>query len=108
MIITIPSKGTYEIRPVEATSSKYGSHSEVLDTSFVDKIPADKGWWYRLPSMSILSQEQEEVVSDHILPHMGTVFGLTEAVMLIILFQMECVKKKGDSYIIRHVKVLKI
>jgi hypothetical protein len=58
-------------------SSKQGNYREVLAV-FVGKIPHAKGWWYRLPSRVATNQDGQPLAFDAILPHMGTLFGLTE------------------------------
>jgi tetrahydromethanopterin S-methyltransferase subunit E len=55
---------------------------------FVEKIPDDKGWWYRLPSYIALSEDNQPLPTDTILPHLGHAFGLTELAMWAILVEM--------------------
>ena len=80
-------------------SSKQAIYREVL-ASFVGRTPPAKGWWYRLPSKVTPTQDGQSLPFDAILPHMGTLFGLTELVMWGILYEMGCYKKKGDAFII--------
>ncbi len=80
-------------------SSKQANYREGL-ASFIGKIPRAKGWWYRLPSRVAPTQDGQPLPFDAILPHTGTLFGLTELAMLVILYEMGCYKKKGNSFII--------
>ncbi len=80
-------------------SSKQAHYREVL-ASFVGEIPPAKGWWYRLPSRVTPTQDGQPLPFDAILPHMGTLFGLTELAMWVILYEMGCYKKKGTGFII--------
>jgi hypothetical protein len=79
--------------------SKQASYREVL-ASFIGKIPHAKGWWYRLPSRVAPTQDGQPLPFDAILPHMGTLFGLTELAMWVILYEMGCYKKKNNKFII--------
>ena len=46
------------------------------------------------------SQDGQPLPFDAILSHMGTLFGLTELAMWVILYEMGCYKKKGVGFII--------
>ncbi len=81
--------------------SKQEKYREVL-ASFVEEIPHAKGWWYRLPLRVSLTQDSQPLPFDAILPHMGTLFGLTELAMWIILYKMGCYKQKGVTFIINN------
>jgi hypothetical protein len=70
-------------------SSKQGNYCEVI-ASFVGKIPHAKGWWYRQPSTVAPAQDGQPFAFDAILLHMGTLFGLTELAMWVILYKMGC------------------
>jgi hypothetical protein len=80
-------------------SLKQANYREII-ASFIGKIPHVKGWWYRLPSRVAPTQDGQPLPFDAILPHMGTLFGITELVMWVILYEMGCYKKKGNSFII--------
>jgi hypothetical protein len=82
-------------------SVKQGAYREVL-ASFVGKIPDAKGWWYRLPSRVSPTQDSQPLPFDAILPHMGTLFGLTELAMWVILYKMGFYKRKGATFIINN------
>ena len=60
--------------------------------SFLSGIANDGGWWYRMPKMtkSVAEKEATDMV-DKILPHFGSVFGLTEEAAALVLELMECV-----------------
>jgi hypothetical protein len=68
--------------------------------SFIGKIPHAKGWWYWLPFRVAPTQDGQPLPFDAIIPHMGTLYGLTELTMLVILYKMGCYKKKSKSSII--------
>jgi hypothetical protein len=74
-------------------SGKQAIYREVL-ASFVGEISHAKGWWYRIPSRVTPTQDGRPLPFDAILPHMGTLFGLTELAMWVILYEMGCYKKK--------------
>ena len=80
-------------------SSNQAIYREVLAT-FVAEIPHAKGWWYRLPPRVTPTQDGQPLPFDAILPHMGTLFFLTELAMWVILYKMGCYKKKGKDFII--------
>ncbi len=80
-------------------SGKQASYRQVL-ALFIEKIPSAKGWWYRLPSRVSPPQGGKPLPFDAILPHMGTLFGLTKLAMWVILYEMGCYKKKGIGFII--------
>jgi hypothetical protein len=80
-------------------AGKQANYREVL-ASFVGEIPHAKGWWYRIPSRVTPTQDGRPLPSDVILPHMGTLFGLTELAMWVILYEMGCYKKKKNRFII--------
>jgi hypothetical protein len=88
-----------ERQRVVGMSTKQANYREVL-ASFVGKISPAKGWWYRLPSRVTQTQDGKPLPFDAILPHMGTLFGLTELAMWVILHKMGCFKKQGDGFII--------
>ena len=79
--------------------TKQEKYREVL-ASFVGEIPHAKGWWYRLRSRVAPTLDDQPLPFDSILPHMGTLFGLTELAMWVILYEMGCYKKKNDNYVI--------
>jgi hypothetical protein len=78
---------------------KQANYREIL-APFIGKIPHAKGWWYRLPSRIAPAQDGQPLLFDAILPHMGTLFGLIELAMWVIVYEMGCYKKKGKSFII--------
>jgi hypothetical protein len=78
-------------------SGKQAIYREVL-ASFVGETPHAKGWWYRIPSRVTPTQDGRPLPFDAILPHMGTLFWLTELAVLVILYEMGCYKKKKSLY----------
>jgi hypothetical protein len=94
-----PSEPTVEIGQVTAMSTKQSSYRNVL-ASFIEEIPDNKGWWYRLPSKTPPTKNGQPLPSDVILPHLGTPFGLTEVAMWVILFEIGFFRQKGDHYCI--------
>ena len=82
-------------------ASQQAVYREVL-ALFVGEIPTDKGWWYWLPSQVTPTKDGQPLLVDVILPHTGTLFGLTELAMWVILYNMRCYKKKGKDFIINN------
>jgi hypothetical protein len=78
---------------------KQANYQEIL-ASFIGKIPHAKGWWYWLPSRVAPTPGGQPLPFNAILPHMGTLFGLIELAMWVILYEMGCYKKEGKSFII--------
>jgi hypothetical protein len=77
-------------------SSKQANCRHVL-AQFVEKIPINKGWWYRLPSGVALSNDNQPLPTYAILPHLGYAFGLTELAMWAILVEMSCISQNSRS-----------
>jgi hypothetical protein len=63
------------------------AHQKVL-ASFLANIINAGGWWYRVPTGKIRGKDDPILPQDSILPHFGTVFGLTEEAAAIILTEM--------------------
>jgi hypothetical protein len=80
----------------QCMSSKQANCRHVL-ARFVEKIPINKGWWYRLPSGVALSNDNQPLPTDAILPHLGYAFGLTELAMWAILVEMGCISQNSRS-----------
>jgi hypothetical protein len=80
----------------QSMSSKQASYRRVL-ARFVQQIPRNKGWWYRLPSGNTLSNDNQPLLTDAILPHLGHAFGLTELAMWAILIEMGCISQNSRS-----------
>jgi hypothetical protein len=80
-------------------NSDHANYRKVL-ASFLEEIPKNKGWWYRLPMAPISSKISEPILTDAILPHLGNVFGLSEQAMLLFLFEMGCYQARGEGYTI--------
>jgi hypothetical protein len=79
-------------------NSEHANYRKVL-ASFLEEIPRNKGWWYRLPLASISSKDSKPIATDAILPHLGNVFGLSEQAMLLFLVEMGCYQAKGEGCI---------
>ena len=75
--------------------STFANNRKVL-ANYLEQLKENKGWWYRLPEYEIDKGEaalQESIIeSDKVLPHFGSLFGLTEAASAIILIEMGCLK----------------
>jgi hypothetical protein len=81
-------------------NSEQANYRKVL-ASFLEEIPKNKGWWYRLPLAPISSSKDvEAIATDAILPHLGNVFGLSEQAMLLFLVEMGCYQARGEGYTI--------
>ena len=79
-------------------NSEHGNYRQVLP-AFLEEIPVDKGWWYRLPLAPTSSKNGKSIATDVILPPLGDVFGLTEPAMLLFLVEMGYYKKaRGEGY----------
>ena len=63
------------------------AHQKVL-ASFLSNIINGGGWWYNVPKGKIRGNDDPILPQDSILPHSGTVFGLTEEAAAIILTEM--------------------
>ena len=65
----------------------------------MDEVPDTLGWWYRIPK---LSQEwnntQLKLIKKcgKVLPHFGSIFGISEDAMALILEAMGCLQKHGN------------
>ena len=64
-------------RQVEVMSSKQTTLQSVL-ASFIDELLMNKGWWYCVPGKVPAAKDLPEPHPGRILPHMGSLFGLTE------------------------------
>ena len=52
---------------------------------FLEKIPTTTGWWYRIP---VLNSNMNNRELDNYLPHLGTLFGLTEDAIAVVFIEM--------------------
>ena len=80
-------------------NSEHANYRKVL-AAFLEEIPQNKGWWYRLPLAPTSSKNGKSIATDVILPPLGNVFGLTEPAMLLFLVEMGCYKARGEGYTI--------
>jgi len=78
-------------------NSEHTNYRKVV-ASFLEEIPQNKGWWYRLPLAPTSSKNGKSIATDVILPPLGNVFGLTEPAMLLFLVKMGCYKARGEGY----------
>jgi hypothetical protein len=82
-------------------NSEHANYRKVL-VAFLEEIPQNKGWWYRLPlattSTKDGSKDGKSIATDAILPHLGNVFGLSEPSMLLFLVEMGCYQARGEGY----------
>jgi hypothetical protein len=91
-----PLKQTVEKERGENMNSEHANCRKVL-ASFLEEIPKTKGWWHRLPLAPMSSKHGKPIATDAILPHLGSVFGLSEqAMMLLFLVEMGCYQAKGE------------
>ena len=63
-------------------------------TEFLEKLPTTTGWWYRLP---ILNSSETNSTLDLFLPHFGTLFGLTEDAIAVVLLEMGLLKSSQKN-----------
>ena len=66
--------------------------------SFLETIAKNGGWWYRVPRGIVKSEKDPPFAQDAIMPHIGTIFGLTEEATQIILHEI-CAKPKAAAHI---------
>ena len=59
-------------------STSASSKRQVL-AKFIDEVPPNKGWWFRLPT---ISSSQLPHPTDCCMPHLGVPFGMTEVAMV--------------------------
>ncbi len=52
---------------------------------FLENLPENQGWWYRVPKLNYKPPKSSDVDPDDVMPHLGTLFGLTEDATSIIL-----------------------
>ena len=73
---------------------------------FLVFVPSANGWWYRMPTlndnqtkMSKKIHFNENNYHDNIMPHFGTVFGISEDGIAIILAEIGCLtlQKSGRT-----------
>ena len=78
----------------------HNSHRGTL-ADLVFRIPKSKpGWWYRLPQHPTTDSKVDVCCSqmtNGIMPHFGTVFGLTELAMWTVLLEMDLIKKIKEN-----------
>ena len=72
-----------------AMSTSASSKQQVL-AKCINEVPPNKGWWFRLPTISPSSQLPYP--ANCCMPHLGVPFGMTEAAMVKILLSMECLR----------------
>jgi hypothetical protein len=80
----------------QSMSSEQANYRRVL-ARFVEKIPINKGWWYRLPPGEALSNDNQPLPTDAILPRLGHAHGLPELAMWAILVEMGCISQNSQS-----------
>jgi hypothetical protein len=93
-----PEEQTVEKERRENMKSEHANHRKVL-ASFLEEIPKNKGWWYRLPLPPMSSKDGMPITTDVILPHLGTVFGLSEQATLLFLVEMGACQARGKGHI---------
>ena len=79
----------------EGKVSTSANNRKVL-ANYFEQLKDNKGWWYRMPEYKIdigkAALQESNIESDKVMPHFGTLFGLTEAASAIILIEMGCLK----------------
>jgi hypothetical protein len=102
--LKIPPKPIDKRAKAEAMSSKQARYRKVL-AAFIDEIPENKGWWYRLPSNVKSATDGKPIAqspTETIIPHLGIVFGLTELAMWTILYEMGLIHMNGGRYCVNN------
>jgi hypothetical protein len=67
-------------------STSASSKRQVL-AKVIEEVPPNKGWWFRLPT---ISSSPLPHATDCCMPHLGVPFGMTEVAMVKILLLTEC------------------
>jgi hypothetical protein len=70
---------------------------------FLESLPQDQGWWYRIPKLNNQPLKTTDFNLDVVMPHLGTLFGLTEDATSMILVEMGCLseRQQGTSTVTR-------
>ena len=88
-VINIIFKGCHHFR-MEPTQYE---HRKIV-VEYLEKIPTTIGWWYQIP---VLNRSQSNKELDSCLPHISTLFGLTEDAIVAVFVEMGLLKiKKND------------
>jgi hypothetical protein len=98
----IPRKPPFVRIGVIPKHGKQIQHQKVL-ASFLGTIAKDGGWWYRVPKGIVRSEKEPSIPQDAIIPHIGTIFWLTEEATQNILHEMGllcCKNTKNNTYCI--------
>jgi hypothetical protein len=69
---------------------------------FLESLPNDQGWWYRVHKFNSKPQTTTDFDPDDVMPHLRTLLGLTEDATSIILVEMGCLSvrhQKGTTTI---------
>ena len=76
---------------------------------FVSEIPEDIGWWYRLSHLDMgnthgHARKNSKFLHhpDSVMPHLGTIFGLTEEATAIICLEMGCLRLYGKKTVMHE------
>ena len=70
------------------------SNRKVL-ANYLEQLNDNKGWWYRMPEYKFNTDKmrlRSKIDSDKMMPHFGSLFGLTEEASAIILVEMGCLR----------------
>jgi hypothetical protein len=70
---------------------------------FLENLPENEGWWYRVPKLNYKPPKSSDLDPDDVMPHLGTLFGLTEDATAMILVEMGCLAERqhGSTTITR-------
>ncbi len=68
---------------------------------FLESLPNDQGWWYRVFKLNCKPQKTTDFDPDDVMPHLRTLFGLAEDAISMILVEMGCLseRQKGTTTI---------
>jgi hypothetical protein len=62
---------------------------------YLESLPNDQGWWYRVPKLNDKPRKTTDFDPDDGMPHLGTLFGLTEdATSIILVLEMGCLSER--------------
>ena len=65
-------------------------HRKIV-VEYLEKIPTTIGWWYQIP---VLNRSNSSRELDSCLPHLGTLFGLTEDAIAVVFVEIGLLKIK--------------
>jgi len=88
---------------MQVASMNSGSdESRFFLAEFVKNISSKEGWWYTIPTtstMNKISNDKSDIRMEDILPPLESIFGFALSAMMVIFYELKCLKRKGDAFI---------